>query len=306
MNVSTVDDNVSSVETSAEAEQTEKPTAESDIPGSEKKSSDPSSYSYEGETYVHTDSATGFQYKWDTVENKWVPKVTVPETSAQNGEPKYELCDGTYTYKDEATGKTLMWNLETKEWQPKEEKKSVKKKKKRGSDEEFNTSDESEDEEALEQKKMNISYNIQVLSDGTKTYTDPSDGTVFEWDEEKKAWFPKLDDEFLARYQLSYGVDPNAEAQAKVEEPAPPPEEEPKSKNKPSEPTWFEMDDAHNTKVYVSGLPTDITEQEFVDFMQKCGLVEKDLQSGKMKVKMYKTEDGQMKGDALCSYIKVM
>lgn len=25
-----------------------------------------------------------------------------------------------------------------------------------------------------------------------KTYVDPSDGTVFEWDPEKRGWFPKV------------------------------------------------------------------------------------------------------------------
>ena len=78
-----------------------------------------------------------------------------------------------------------------------------------------------------------------------QTYTDPSDGTVYEWDEEQKGWFPKvssnccapqynnftalhlectavlycslhhvigvsshlqIDDDFLAAYQASYGV----------------------------------------------------------------------------------------------------
>jgi HIV Tat-specific factor 1 len=66
------------------------------------------------------------------------------------------------------------------------------------------------------------------------------------------------------------------------------------------------MDDQYNTKVYVSNLPLDITEQEFVDVMQKCGLVMKDAETGRMKIKLY-TEPGtnQIKGDGLCSYIKV-
>jgi HIV Tat-specific factor 1 len=66
------------------------------------------------------------------------------------------------------------------------------------------------------------------------------------------------------------------------------------------------MDDQFNTKVYVSNLPLDITEQEFVDMMQKCGLVMKDAETGRMKIKLY-TEPGtsQPKGDGLCSYIKV-
>lgn len=69
---------------------------------------------------------------------------------------------------------------------------------------------------------------------------------------------------------------------------------------------WFEIDEEHNTKVYVSNLPLDITEQEFVDLMQKCGLIMKDTDNGRLKIKLY-TERGTdiLKGDALCTYIKV-
>lgn len=56
----------------------------------------------------------------------------------------------------------------------------------------------------------------------------------------------------------------------------------------------------------MSNLPLDITEQEFIDLMQKCGLIMKDIDSGRMKIKLY-TERGTdiLKGDALCTYIKV-
>jgi hypothetical protein len=39
--------------------------------------------------------------------------------------------------------------------------------------------------------------------------------------------------------------------------------------------------------------------------MQKCGMIEKDLETGKHKIKLYRDENGQVKGDALCTYIKV-
>jgi len=35
-------------------------------------------------------------------------------------------------------------------------------------------------------------------------YTD-EDGVVFQWDPNQKAWFPKIDEDFLARYQMMYG-----------------------------------------------------------------------------------------------------
>lgn len=69
---------------------------------------------------------------------------------------------------------------------------------------------------------------------------------------------------------------------------------------------WFDLSDAHNTKVYVTNLPLDITESEFVDLMQKCGIVMKDINTGKMKVKLYTDPiSKELKGDALCTYIKV-
>lgn len=70
-------------------------------------------------------------------------------------------------------------------------------------------------------------------------------------------------------------------------------------------PSWFEMDDDKNTHVYVSNLPKDIDEEQFVAFMGKCGLVMKDPQTQKWKVKLYKEQDGSLKGDGTCTYIKV-
>lgn len=36
------------------------------------------------------------------------------------------------------------------------------------------------------------------------TYTD-EDGVVFFWDTQKNAWFPQIDDDFMAKYQMGYG-----------------------------------------------------------------------------------------------------
>lgn len=37
----------------------------------------------------------------------------------------------------------------------------------------------------------------------TQTYTDPADGTVYIWDREKNAWFPKV---FYYEYYYVYNV----------------------------------------------------------------------------------------------------
>ena len=68
---------------------------------------------------------------------------------------------------------------------------------------------------------------------------------------------------------------------------------------------WFNIEDQHNTNVYVSGLPTDITEEEFEATMKKCGLLMFDPRVRKPKLKLYKDAEGQLKGDGLCCYIKV-
>ena len=80
----------------------------------------------------------------------------------------------------------------------------------------------------------------------------------------------------------------------------------------------------------MSNLPNVITEDSFVEFMSKCGMVEFDIRTKKPKVKIYRDEEGSPKGstnvflncicqmyfstcvhnyifqlgDGLCSYIK--
>lgn len=184
-----------------------------------------------------------------------------------------------------------------------------------------------------------------VPSSNPHLYTDPT-GTVYEWDHERKAWFPKIDDNFIARYQASYGfIDPNntgngtttdnktenstggeaakkanhqdkssnEETEHHAAEQVPQNNEEEegehqkkkrKKKDEPP-PTWFELDEDRNTNVYIYNLPVDVTEEELVTFMSKCGLIMKDLNTNKFKIKLYKDSNGQLKGDALVTYIKV-
>lgn len=52
-------------------------------------------------------------------------------------------------------------------------------------------------------------------------------------------------------------------------------------------------------------MPLDISEEEFLDLMGKCGMIMKDPKTQKYKVKLYTNPDGFLKGDGLCDYIKV-
>ena len=68
---------------------------------------------------------------------------------------------------------------------------------------------------------------------------------------------------------------------------------------------WFDIDTEKSTHVYVSGLPSDLTDEEFNELMAKCGLIMFDPHTRKPKLKLYREADGSLKGDGLCCYIKV-
>lgn len=65
---------------------------------------------------------------------------------------------------------------------------------------------------------------------------------------------------------------------------------------------WFEMEDEKNTNVYVSGLPLDVTDQEFEELMSKYGIIMKDPATHKLKIKLYREND-EVKGDGRCCYL---
>ncbi|XP_041808494.1 HIV Tat-specific factor 1 [Chelmon rostratus] len=190
--------------------------------------------------------------------------------------------------------------------------------------------------EFMEQLRMQELYS-QRSEDGSDpyTYTDPEDGTVYDWDHDKKAWFPKITEDFIAAYQANYGFtqegDPGAnnaavsstdtaapetdskpsEKEKKVDanpnpkEPETPAKEaKQKGEKRKAEPGWFDIDDNKNTNVYVSGLPPDISPEEFTELMSKCGIVMRDPVTEEYKVKLYKDKEGNLKGDGLCCYLK--
>lgn len=122
----------------------------------------------------------------------------------------------------------------------------------------------------------------------------------------------------MARYQMSYGFVDSTSSTATAEEnkskTSPKSEESTKltkeekkaaNKRKNAEPpTWFEVDDAHNTTIYISNLPLDITMDELKELVTKYGLLDRD-DKGNDKLKLYTDPDGELKGDARCTYLKV-
>lgn len=172
-----------------------------------------------------------------------------------------------------------------------------------------------------EQLRLQQLYGNREKDDGQDPYTfkDPSDGTEYEWDLEKKAWFPKITEDFLAIYQANYGFnatensEPSQAPKEKKEEVKPKKEPKPKPEHaeqkakgdkRKADPGWFNVEEQRNTNVYVTGLPPDITNDEFVQIMSKCGIIMRDLQSEDYKIKLYKDSEGNLKGDGLCCYLK--
>ena len=146
----------------------------------------------------------------------------------------------------------------------------------------------------------------------------PTD-TPYEWDLDKKAWFPKITEDFIATYQANYGFsdDGASSSTASVQDVSAraaeePPQRQPpepsdlkkKGEKRKAESGWFHVEEGRNTNVYVSGLPPDITVDEFIQLMSKFGIIMRDPQTEEFKVKLYKDNQGNLKGDGLCCYLK--
>lgn len=59
-----------------------------------------------------------------------------------------------------------------------------------------------------------------------------------------------------------------------------------------------------NKAIYAKGLPKDVTEEEFLSFFGRAGVLKKDPDTGKEVYKLYRDEEGNVKGDALITYFR--
>lgn len=247
---------------------------------------------YESGVAIYTDPESKHRYRWDKEGNKWTPE----SSSLENEHYRWEAAKNEWVLKEQQQQQQTIenehyrWCHESQKWIPK-----------------------------AGAEGATVRY-----ENGERLYTD-KEGMTFFWDTEKSAWFPKITDDFMAVYQMNYGfVDNTTKAEkqplstaAKAKQDIPPAEVEAKAasteeadkkgkRKAPQEPPkWFDLNPEHNTKVYVSNLPLDMTEEEFVELMSKCGMVTRDIRTQKLKVKLYLEPDGSVKGDGLCDYIKM-
>jgi len=309
------------VDDSTDIEQTEKSGESSNADGAPEGGPEGGvNYEYEGDDVYYTDPSTKVRYCWDKEANSWVSqdgKTAVPPS--QPSSENYIFDGETYFYRDES-GTKHKWNQASNQWEQQEDSSE--------SEEDDNTTEEQRKARQYRKRKAapgweNKKYEKDPVS-GKTIYKDPLDNMTYEWDEEKKAWFPQIGEDFMAAYQLNYGFTNDLESKPTVPEPpsipdldsAPGPSEnkQPKEdkklqkgnkiKKEAEPPKWFEEEDGKSTKVYVSGLPDTITEKQLEEIMSKCGMVEHDVRTKKAKLKIYKDEKGVPKGDGLCTYIK--
>uniref|UniRef100_F1L0M7 17S U2 SnRNP complex component HTATSF1 n=1 Tax=Ascaris suum TaxID=6253 RepID=F1L0M7_ASCSU len=138
------------------------------------------------------------------------------------------------------------------------------------------------------------------------------DGITMEWNEISQQWLPaiEVDEDFLARYNASYGIQydfgvtEGSSSKNVVAEGESTPPKKPKPHDKTKEEGWVELDETRNAAVYVSNLPKTITEDAFIELMSKCGVIQRDARTNKLKIKIYRGEEGEPKGDARCGYVK--
>jgi HIV Tat-specific factor 1 len=140
--------------------------------------------------------------------------------------------------------------------------------------------------------KWNFTENKWLnVTDPVYAYVDYTTGVEFEWSSETNAWESK-----------------NSPQQQQIESSSKTVENKPKEKQPAAAAAekregWFQIDEDKNTNVYVSGLPLDTTDEEFEDMMSKYGIIMKDPLTSKLKLKLYRDEGGEVKGDGRCCYL---
>ncbi len=110
----------------------------------------------------------------------------------------------------------------------------------------------------------------------------------FEYDDDLQRWVPEKrkieNDERELKEELK------KEKKRKIEE------LKEQERNKPKSPP--------QTGVYITNLPSDTTLEEIEDAFGKLGTIGENLITGEKKIKLYRNEENQFKGDALVVYLK--
>lgn len=151
---------------------------------------------------IYTDPSTKQKYKWCNTLNNWKPLSDDEAATVGNlyENEHYKWCQETQQWlpKEQNASQTetehYKWDAEQQKWLPKQQKAAT---------------EAESDGKTPKAPGQDVVYGVD--ESGDRTYTD-KDGAVFFWDVSKSAWFPKIDDDFMARYQMNYGFIDNTSA----------------------------------------------------------------------------------------------
>ena len=242
---------------------------------------------------IYTDPESKVQYVLNSNKTDWVLK----DKSDNNEENQYDF-DGTTYFHTNSDGVKYKWDLNNKLWVVVDSNNTVaEKSNNNGQNSEVEEDDESEeDDNTTEEQRKIRQYRKRKAAPGWGNQgqysTDPETGVqlykesgdsgmTYEWDKAKNAWFPRINEDFMAHYQYNYGFTADGESQ-----PTRPEEQKEdadvkkskleKEKVPQKKPQWFDDESEKSTKVYVTGLPIGdaYNEEKFADLMAKvCNLV---------------------------------
>ncbi|KAJ2457672.1 hypothetical protein GGF42_002538 [Coemansia sp. RSA 2424] len=135
---------------------------------------------------------------------------------------------------------------------------------------------------------------VKLVSEtGCYTFVDPADGMEYEFDQSKGAWFPMWNETLVEQQQSAYGA---TQLTSECVDAA----DQGGSKRKGKD----SLRKRENTSVYISGLPSDTTEEEVGEYFSQCGTIMPDILTDKPRVKLYRNSDDTLKGDALVTFFK--
>jgi len=250
----------------------------------------------ENNNLVYTDPDTKNQYILNSSKTDWILK-----TESINVENQYDF-DGTTYLHTNSDGVRYKWDLNSNQWVKDDQKDNIDREisnkndqsqiteEDEESEEDENTTDDDRKRRQYRKRKAAPDWGKQGIyttdaETGAQLYKESGDGGMtYEWDASKKAWFPRINEDFMAHYQMNYGFTPDGEYQpTRPEEPNEETVENKKAKLDEKAPTkkpqWFEEENEKSTKVYVTGLPTsdDYNEEKFVLLMSKVILIDNSL-----------------------------
>jgi len=143
---------------------------------------------------------------------------------------------------------------------------------------------------------IGVDYSKHITGKGTSEdpfiFDDPRSGNTFVWDAQLQNWKQVSEQYLMAQQRSVYGA---AVPEKKVEEK----KDDSKKRKKEQQPTAFKTGN-----VYVTGLPPDLTQKEFVEFFSRAGVLKKDPETAAPKAKIYLGDDGIPKGDGLVCYYR--